>query len=399
VRPFDGRRVLLVVSGGIAAYKSAYLTRRLIEAGAVVDVVLTEGAQRFIGRTTFEGLTGRAVYSDVWTRPMAHLDLGREAAVAVVAPATADILSRLAQGSAEDLATATLLAASCPVVVCPAMNTRMWAHPATAQNIETLRGFGYEQVGPLHGQLAEGEVGMGRMAEPEEIVATLGRILEPDSRLTGIRIVVTAGPTRAPLDPVRFLGNRSSGRMGFALAAAAWRRGAEVTVITGQGSESRPRGPRVVEVETAREMLAALETELEGASILLMAAAVADFEPTSVAAAKIKKGPGEGLELELEPTPDLLASTRDLRKKTGILSVGFALETEDALENGRKKLESKALDFIAINMADEPDAGFEVETNRVTLLDRAGQVEEFPLMLKEEVADRLLDRVEEALEG
>ncbi len=398
MRPFDGRRVLLVVSGGIAAYKSAYLTRRLIEAGAVVDVVLTDAAQRFIGRTTFEGLTGRAVHSDVWTRPMAHLELGQKAAVAVVAPATADILSRLARGSADDLATATLLAADCPIVVCPAMNTRMWEHPATQQNMDALLGFGYEQVGPSSGQLAEGEIGLGRMAEPEEIVAALGRILEPDSRLTGIKIVVTAGPTRAPLDPVRFLGNRSSGKMGFALASAAWRRGAEVTVITGPGSESRPRGPQVVEVETAQEMLAALEIGLEGASVLLMAAAVADFEPASVAASKIKKGPEQGLELELDPAPDLLAHTREVRKTIGILSVGFALETEDALENGRRKLESKGLDFIAINMADEPDAGFDVETNRVTLLDRAGQVEEFPLMLKEEVADRLLDRVEEALE-
>jgi phosphopantothenoylcysteine decarboxylase/phosphopantothenate--cysteine ligase len=397
MRPFDGRRILLVVSGGIAAYKSAYLTRRLIEADAVVDVVLTAGAQHFVGPTTFEGLTGRRVYSDLWSRPMAHLDLGRDADVAILAPATADILSKLARGAADDLATATLLAAGCPVVVCPAMNTRMWKHPATAKNMAALREFGYDQVGPVFGALAEGEVGDGRMAEPDEIVAALGRILEPDSSLTGTRVVVTAGPTRAPLDPVRFLGNRSSGKMGFALASAAWRRGAEVTVITGPGHALRPRGPRVVEVETAREMLSALETELDEATVLLMAAAVADFEPASVAPSKIKKGPTGGLSLELDRAPDLLASTRELRKRTGILSVGFALETEDALENGRAKLEAKGLDLIAINVAGEPGAGFDVETNRVTLLDRLGHTEELPLMLKEELADRLLDRVEEVL--
>jgi phosphopantothenoylcysteine decarboxylase/phosphopantothenate--cysteine ligase len=397
MRPFDGRRILLVVSGGIAAYKSAYLTRRLIEAKAVVDVVLTDGAQHFVGPTTFEGLTGRSAYSDLWSRPMAHLDLGRDADVAVVAPATADILSKLARGATDDLATATMLAAACPVVVCPAMNTRMWEHPATARNMAALREFGYEQVGPVFGALAEGEVGGGRMAEPEEILAVLGRILEPDSSLTGTRVVVTAGPTRAPLDPVRFLGNRSSGRMGFALASAAWRRGAEVTVITGPGHALRPRGPRVVEVETAQEMLSALETELDEAAVLLMAAAVADFEPASIAPSKIKKGPTGGLSLELDRAPDLLVSTRELRKKAGILSMGFALETEDALENGRAKLEAKGLDFIAINVAGEPGAGFDVETNRITLLDRLGHTEELPLMLKEELADRLLDRVEEVL--
>lgn len=397
MRPFEGRRILLVVSGGIAAYKSAYLTRRLVEVDAVVDVVLTEAAQRFIGRTTFEGLTGRTAYADIWSRPMAHLELGRDVDVAVVAPATADILSKLARGAADDLATATLLAVTCPVLVCPAMNTRMWEHPATARNMATLREFGYEQVGPAFGALAEGEVGDGRLSEPEEIVAVLGRMLEPGSSLTGTRIVVTAGPTRAPLDPVRFLGNRSSGRMGFALASAAWRRGADVTVITGPGHAPRPRGPRVVEVETAQEMLSALETELEEATVLFMAAAVADFQPASVAPSKIKKGPTGGLSLELDRAPDLLASTREARKRAGILSVGFALETDDGLENGRVKLERKGLDFIAINLAGEPGAGFDVETNRITLLDRSGHTEELPLMLKEELADRLLDRVEEVL--
>ncbi len=399
MRPFDSKRVLLVVSGGIAAYKSAYLARRLVEAGAAVDVVLTAGAQHFVGATTFEGVTGRPVHADIWSRPMSHLDLGLEADVAVVAPATADLVSRLAAGAAGDLATATLLAADCPVLVCPAMNTRMWEHPATRHNVASLLEFGYGLVGPAHGPLAEGEVGLGRMAEPEEIVAAIGRILEPDSRLAGVKVVVTAGPTRAPLDPVRFVCNRSSGRMGFALGAAAWRRGAEVTVISGPGHAPRPLGVRVHEVQTAQEMLAALEEELADAQVLLMAAAVGDFQAETVATSKIKKDEAGSLSLTLQAAPDLLRETMAVRRERGILSLGFALETESAVENGKKKLEAKGLDLIAINDATDPNAGFEVETNRVTLLDRWGNVEELPLLLKEELADRLLDRVEEVMAG
>ncbi len=397
MRPFDGRRVLLVISGGIAAYKSAYLARRLLEAGAVVDVVLTHGAQRFVGKTTFEGLTGRPVFTDLWERPMAHLDLGRDADVAVVAPATADFLSRLAHGGAGDLASATLLASSCPLVVCPAMNSRMWAHPATVRNMEILDGFGVHRVGPAHGELAEGEEGWGRMAEPVEIVGALSRLLERNSPVAGCKVVVTAGPTRAPVDPVRFIGNRSSGRMGYALAAAAWRRGAEVVVLAGPGHAPRPIGPRYVDVETTNEMLAALRSELEGAAMLLMAAAVADFESAKVATEKIKKTSGDGLVLDLRRGPDLLIETADVRRKAGVLSLGFALETQSPLENAARKLEAKALDFIAVNLADEPESGFEAATNRVTLLDRWGNVEELPLLLKEVLADRLLDRLEDRL--
>lgn len=397
MRPFDGRRVLLVISGGIAAYKSAYLTRRLLESGAVVDVVLTHGAQRFVGKTTFEGLTGRPVFTDLWESPMAHLDLGREADVAVVAPATADFLSRLAHGSAGNLASATLLASSSPLVVCPAMNSRMWEHPATVRNMEILREFGVHRVGPAHGELAEGEQGWGRMAEPEEILAALSRLLERDSPVEGCKVVVTAGPTRAPVDPVRFIGNRSSGRMGYALAAAAWRRGADVVVLAGPGHAPRPPGPRYVDVETASEMLAALRSELEGAAVLLMAAAVADFEPERVSTDKIKKTAGDGLELKLRRGPDLLIETAEMRRKAGVLSLGFALETESPLENAAGKLEAKALDFIAVNLADEPDSGFEAATNRVTLLDWWGNVEELPLLLKEVLADRILDRLEDRL--
>ncbi len=398
MRPFDGRRVLLVVSGGIAAYKSAMLSRRLLEAGASIDVILTESAERFVGKVTFEGITGRPVHTSLWQRPMAHLDLGLAADVVVVAPATAHLISRLAAGAADDLATATVLAAAAPVVVCPAMNTRMWDHPATRKNIGCLAEYGHTIVGPVDGPLAEGESGLGRLAEPEEILAVIGRKLESGAGLSGLKIVATAGPTRAPLDPVRFISNRSSGRMGYALAAAAWRRGGDVTLVSGPGSAPRPLGPRVVEVETARQMLATLETELTDAHILLMAAAVGDFEPRDEVSSKIKKGDG-GLELSLRAGVDLLLETRKLRDEKGIFTLGFALETEDAIANGRAKLERKGMQLVAVNSANEPDAGFEVETNRITLIDLEGQVEELPLAGKDELADQLLDRIEAAVRG
>lgn len=393
MRPFDGRRVLLVVSGGIAAYKSAALARRLIEAGAAVDVILTEAAERFVGRVTFEGITGRRVHTSLWDQPMAHLDLGRDADVIVIAPASADLISNLAVGAARDLATTTVLAARGPVIVCPAMNTRMWEHPATRANVARLVEFGCTIAGPADGPLAERESGPGRLLEPEEIVPLVGRALEPAKGFTGRRVIATAGPTRAALDPVRFIANRSSGRMGFALAEAAWRRGGDVTLITGPGAAPRPAGPQVVEVETAREMLAELKTALTDAEILLMAAAVGDFEPTVKAASKIKKTE-ERLDLPLRKGPDLLMETRALRAAQGVFTLGFALETDDLLSRGREKLERKGMHLVAVNSALEPDAGFESPTNRITLLDRAGAVEELPLARKTELADQLLDRVE-----
>ena len=398
MRPFDGRRVLLVVSGGIAAYKSAILTRRLIEAGAGVEVILTAAAERFIGRVTFEGMTGRPAHASLWDRPMAHLDLGIEADVVVVAPATANLISRLAAGAADDLATTAVLASPAPVIVCPAMNTRMWEHPITQANVARLAGVGYAIAGPADGPLAEGESGPGRLLEPEEILPRIGRALETATGLCGRKVVATAGPTRAALDPVRFISNRSSGRMGFALAAAAWRRGADVTLISGPGRMPRPPGPDVVEVETAGEMLAALETALTEADILLMAAAVGDFEPTAAAPSKIKKTnrTGNVFDLALQAGPDLLMETRTFRERKGILTLGFALETEDALARGREKLERKGMHLVAVNSAVEPGAGFESETNRITLIDRNGRVEELPLAKKTELADDLLDRIEAA---
>lgn len=404
MRPFDGRRVLLVVSGGIAAYKSAILVRRLIEAGAGVDVILTAAAERFIGRVTFEGITGRPAHASLWDRPMAHLDLGLEADVVVVAPATANLISRLAAGAADDLAATAVLASRAPVIVCPAMNTRMWEHPITQANVARLVEVGYGIAGPADGPLAEGESGPGRLLEPEEIVPRIGRALETATGLRGRKIVVTAGPTRAALDPVRFISNRSSGRMGFALAEAAWRRGGDVTLISGPGRMPRLPGPDVVEVETAGEMLAALETALTDADILLMAAAVGDFEPTRTADSKIRKRDGaksdgaeKGFELALRTGPDLLLETRAFREREGIFTLGFALETEDLLARGGEKLERKGMHLVAVNSAVEPGAGFESETNRITLIDRSGRVEELPLAKKTELADDLLDRIEASI--
>ena len=395
MRPFDGRRLLVVVTGGIAAYKTVYLVRRLLEAQAEVDVVLTASAEKFIGRATFEGLTGRRAGTSLWERPLDHIELGRRADLAIVAPATADFISALAVGRADTLAAATLLAAACPVLVCPAMNERMWSHPATVRNVEALRGFGLALVGPNRGELAEGEVGVGRMAEPDEILAVAGRLLEAPT-LRERTVVVTAGPTRAPLDPVRYVGNRSSGRMGQALAASAWRRGADVVLVSGPAKHPPPYGVRVTEVETSQQMLEVLRVELEGSQLLLMAAAVSDYVLPEPRASKIKKTEST-LELSLEQGPDLLLETRDLRAARGIVTLGFALETERALEHGQAKLESKGLDFVAINEVGDPFAGFDVPTNRVTLLDRWGTCEELPALPKEEVADRLLDRIERRL--
>jgi phosphopantothenoylcysteine decarboxylase/phosphopantothenate--cysteine ligase len=390
----DGRRVLLVVSGGIAAYKSAILVRRLRRSGARVDVVMTASAEKMVGSTTFQALSGRPVLTDLWTEPLAHIELGREADLAIVAPATANIMAKMASGIADDMATSTLLAVACPVLVCPAMNLRMWNHPATQNNVEALVARGVHLVGPEDGELAEGEEGPGRMSEPDSIFLAAARLLRPESPLAGRKVVVTAGPTLAPVDPVRFLGNRSSGRMGMALASAAWLRGADVVLIAGPTAVEPPHGPRLVRVETSPEMGEALERELEGAAVLIMAAAVSDFLVPSPSEKKIKRGDRDVLEVRFEAGPDLLVSTREQREKGGVLTLGFALETEDAIGNARKKLEDKGLDLVAVNEAGRPDRGVEAETNQVTLLDARGVVEELPLMSKVDVAERLLDHLE-----
>ncbi len=400
MRPFDGRRVLLGVTGGIASYKSAWLARLLTTAGAEVDTILTRAAREFIGAITFEALTGRAVHTALLDEGHAldHIKLARAADAVVVAPATADFLARAAHGRADDLLTACLLAAEAPVLLVPAMNDRMWAHGQTQRNVTHLRELGYVVLDPDDGPLAVGEgSGPGRMPEPDTIVAHVARVLEEKGRLAGRRVVITAGPTREPLDPVRFLSNRSSGKMGVALAAAAWRRGADVTLIAGPLAVTPPQGVRHVSIETTEEMAAAVERSLRNADVLIMAAAPADFRAAEPAPRKIKKANAPS-SIALAEAPDILLSTRGARRN-GLIVVGFALETHDAVAGGREKLASKGLDLIVVNDATEEGAGFGVDTNRVTIIDRDGGEAPLPLLSKADVADAILDRIEALSRG
>ncbi|HEX5177700.1 MAG TPA: bifunctional phosphopantothenoylcysteine decarboxylase/phosphopantothenate--cysteine ligase CoaBC [Gemmatimonadaceae bacterium] len=397
MRPFGGARIVLGVSGGIAAYKSAWVARLLAAAGAEVDVVMTRAATQFIAPLTFEALTGRAVHTDLFAPGLAldHIHLAREADALVVAPATADFLARAAHGRADDLLAACLLATTAPVLLFPAMNDAMWAHPQTQRNAMHLRDLGYTVVEPDVGALAAGEgSGPGRMPEPEAIVAHASRALD-DASLRGRTIVVTAGPTREPVDPVRFLSNRSSGKMGVAIASAAWRRGAQVVLIAGPLDVPDPIGPALVRVETTEQMAEAVRQALPGAHALIMAAAPSDFRAAEPAADKIKKADGPP-SIALATTPDILACTVRHRPP-GLVTVGFALETDHLLESARAKLADKQLDLIVANSAGEADAGFGADTNRVTLLAPDGSADAIPLMPKTSLADVILDRVEAIL--
>ena len=402
-RPWKGRRVVLGVTGGIAAYKSIQLARDLTRLGAEVDVVLTSSAQRFVTPLSFEGVTGRPALTEMFSAEGSalHLRLGREADVVCVAPATADFLARAAHGRADDLICTTLLATRAPVVLCPAMNDRMYAHPQVQANLAHLRQtLGYGIAGPGTGPLAAGEEeGPGRMLEPAEIVEHVGRALGRETGFAGRRVLVTAGPTREALDPVRYLGNRSSGRMGYALAAAAWRRGADVLLVSGPTSLPAPVGVEVVRVESACEMHDAVAGRLPEMDLSIFAAAVADYRPGEARSDKIKRASSsDGLDVSLVPNPDVAADTRPLRK-AGSVAVGFALETSDLLEHGRGKLDAKGFDLLVANDATEEGAGFEVATNRVTLLTREGEPEPLPLLTKDEVADEVLDRIAARVAG
>jgi phosphopantothenoylcysteine decarboxylase / phosphopantothenate---cysteine ligase len=326
-----------------------------------------------------------------------HIRLAREADAVCIAPATADFMARAAVGRSNDLLTAVLLATRAPVLICPAMNDRMWSHPQTQRNAAHLLELGYLQVGPADGALAHGEgSGPGRFEDGAAIIEHVGRALEPASPLSGRRVLVTAGPTREAVDPVRVLSNRSSGRMGYALAAACWRRGAAVTLVTGPTELAPPPGVHVVRVESTEQMETAVRAALPGAAALIMAAAPADFRPSAPAGAKIKKD-RQPEAIPLEPTSDILAGTRDARPD-GLVTVGFALETENGPENARRKLEAKGLDLVVLNHAGEPGAGFEVETNRVTLVTVDGRVE-LPLQSKLALADAVVDRIASLVGG
>lgn len=393
-RPWVGSRVLLGVTGGIAAYKVVQVARDLTQLGAAVDVVMTRSARAFVGEVSFEGVTGRPVLSEILEpgRALDHIRLAREADAVCVAPATADFLARAAHGRSDDLLSAILLATRAPVLVCPAMNDAMWSHPATVANAARVVDLGYAMVGPADGALAVGEgSGPGRMEEQATIIQHVGRALTGPTRFTGRRVVVTAGPTREPVDPVRFLGNRSSGRMGFALAAAAWRRGAHVALVAGPTQLDPPAGPRLHAVESADAMKNAVDRLVRDADLLVMAAAVADFRPSRPPERKIKKEAAPDA-IALEAAPDVLRETAESRP-SGCLVVGFALETDDGEANARRKLESKGMDLVVLNQTGS-DSGFETETNRVTLIERGGESELLPLLAKDEVAERILDRIE-----
>jgi phosphopantothenoylcysteine decarboxylase/phosphopantothenate--cysteine ligase len=391
-----GARVLLGVSGGIAAYKAAELARELMRSGAEVQPLLTEAAEQMVTRATFGALTGRRVPASVWDDPAAveHVALARWGQVLVVAPATAHTLARLAAGLADDLLTNVALAFAGPVLVAPAMHTEMWEHPATRANLETLTGRGILVVPPASGPLTSGDVGPGRLAELEDLVAGGATALAPARSLAGTRLLVSLGGTREPLDPVRYLGNRSSGRMGAAIVAEAVARGAEVTAVAAATTVDPPPGARLVRVETAQQLYDAVLAEADAQDVLVMAAAVADFRPKRAAQGKLKKDQGVP-EVVLEPTPDTLAELGRRRRPDQVL-VGFAAETGDHLAGARRKLEAKRLDLVVLNHVEGANSAFGADDADAYLVD-ADTVEELPRTSKAAIAARLLDRVEALL--
>ncbi len=384
------RRVLLAVTGGVAAYKSAYLARRLIEQGAEVRVIMSGSAREFIGAQTFSAITGSHPHTDLFGDESVspHTELARWAEIIVVAPATASTLAKLSTGMSVDLVSATLLASTAPTLLAPAMHTEMWEHPATQRNIATLTADGYQFVGPVSGPLAGGDSGIGRVAEPEDILEAIERILTPSG--DSLHVLVTAGGTREPVDPVRFLGNRSTGKMGHAIADEAARRGMHVTLVTTSDLASAP-SVKVVHVETAQEMLDAV-TAVD-TDVAIMAAAVADFRPVDPSPTKLARS--EGLDsIDLEPNPDILASV--VAREDRPFVVGFAAET-GAVDRAIEKARRKGVDLLIYNDVSEPGSGFGTDTNRVVLINAAGETDAWPVLTKTEVASRILDRVVEEL--
>jgi len=391
----SGSKILLGVCGGIAAYKAAELARRLKRAGADVRAILTASGQRFVTPLTFQALTQNPVSTDLFDtgqeQQIGHIDLADWADVFVIAPATANVIARLAAGMADNLLTTVALATRARLVIAPAMNVHMFRHPAVRRNLDQLREAGAHIVDPTEGEMACGHVGEGRLAEIEDIVEGVARVLTPPA-LSGVSVLVTAGPTTEPVDPVRVLSNRSSGKMGYAIARAAWRRGATVVLVSGPVGESlwAPRGVEVVRVETASEMRRAVLERFPKAAAVVMAAAVSDYRPRQCAPAKIKKGKAS-LAIDLVRTTDILSELG--RAKGSRVLVGFAAETERVVEHAREKLRGKKLDLIVANDVTAEGAGFSVDTNRVTILDREGGEEDLPLLSKDETADIIVDRL------
>ncbi|MBP9502670.1 MAG: bifunctional phosphopantothenoylcysteine decarboxylase/phosphopantothenate--cysteine ligase CoaBC [Candidatus Promineofilum sp.] len=398
-----GKRILLGVTGSIAGYKSIDLASKLTQGGAEVDVIMTESATRFVTPLAFRSVTGRPVYTDMWELDdhVRHVGLGESAELMLIAPATANTIARLAHGMADNLLSVTALAARCPLIVAPAMDGGMWSHPATQANITILRERGVAIVGPTEGRMASGLTGLGRMVEPQDLLGEIRLRLGANGSLAGRRVIVSTGPTREAVDPVRFISNRSSGKQGIAVAQAALDAGAQVILVAGPTCEEPPYGSQVIDVQTTQEMGDAILSAIDGADILMMVAAVADFRPNAVADRKIKKTENAdwGLAIGLEKTLDILTAVKERRDKTGFPRVvlGFAAETHNAFEYGREKLLRKGLNFIAVNDVTAEGAGFAVDTNRVVLLSSAGVVEEMPLQSKTAVAERLIHHVTGAL--
>lgn len=403
VNSIRNTRILLGVTGSIACYKSADLASKLRQAGAEVDVILTEAAQHFVTPLTFQSVTGRKTYTDadLWGDQghILHIGLAKDADIFVIAPATANTLAKMVHGEAGNLLTLTALAAECPVVVAPAMDGGMYTHPATQANLETLKVRGVTIIGPEEGHLASGLKAVGRMTEPLALLGHIRHILAQDGPLAGKKVVVSAGGTQEPIDPVRYITNRSSGRQGFALAQAALDLGAQVTLIAAPNDLDTPAGADRLDVRTAEQMLAAVLTHAADADVLIMAAAVADFRPKDTAEDKIKKADGMPA-IKLTNTADILLEVAKLKADKGFpkVTVGFAAESQDLLDNAAKKLKSKELDMIVANDISADDAGFAVDTNRVTILYADGDKQELPLISKDQVAVIILEKVTKCLE-
>ena len=396
----QGKTIVLGVTGGIACYKAAALASALVKQHADVQVIMTENAAKFVTPITFEQLTGQKALIDTFDRnfqhSVEHIAVADRADLVLIAPATANVIAKLAHGLADDMLTTTVLACTCPKVVAPAMNTGMYENPVTQDNLALLRRYGWEVVEPASGRLACGAVGKGKLPEPEELLEVCLHAIAHEKDLAGRHVLVTAGPTQEALDPVRYLTNHSSGRMGYAIARAAARRGAEVTLVSGPTALSRPAYVDVVDIVSAQDMYDAVMAHADTADIIIKAAAVADYRPASVADNKIKKTDGD-MSIPLERTKDILG-TLGASKREGQFLCGFSMETENMLENSRKKLERKNLDMIAANNVKVAGAGFAVDTNVLTLITRDGE-EELPLMSKDAAADALLDAVVRRLRG
>ena len=402
--PLNGKKIILGVTGSIACYKAADLASKLTQAGAQVDVILTQAAQQFVTPLTFQSVTGRRAFvdDDLWGKDghVQHISIGHSADLLVIAPATANTIARLAHGIADNLLTVTALASSCPVLIAPAMDGHMYQHKATQDNLNILQQRNTTIVGPTEGHLASGLSGIGRMVEPQELIGHVRRILGKTGKLAGWRVLVTAGGTMEPIDPVRTITNRSSGKQGYALAQAALDLGAEVNLVTGPTSLPTPIGAERINIETAHEMLERIVENLPKTDILIMAAAVADFRPANTSEQKIKKS--EALPtIVLEANPDILVSVSKERQKLKSLEivVGFAAESENLLANAQAKLTAKKLNLIVANDISSLDSGFAVDTNRVVLIDDTGGIEKLPLMTKSEVAQAIIQRVVDMIQS